>query len=73
MLFYVHTCNFKEETVVKEVDAELFEVGIGKMGWECFEEIIMGRPTTKEAKVKGAFFKHRRVDASEKEVQMIVE
>ena len=33
----------------------------------------MGRPTTKEAKVKGAFFKHRRVDASEKEVQMIVE
>ena len=73
MLFYVHTCNFKEETIVKEVDAELFEVGIGEMGWECFEEIIMGRPTTKEAKVKGAFFKHQRVDASEKEVQMIVE
>ena len=33
----------------------------------------MGRPTTKETKVKGAFFKHRWVDASEKEVNIIVE
>ena len=33
----------------------------------------MGRPTTKETKVKGAFFKHRGIDASEKEVMMIVE
>ena len=33
MLFHVHcTYNFNEETVVKEVDAELFEVGIGEMG-----------------------------------------
>ena len=52
------------ETVVKEVDTELFEVGVGKMGGEGFEEIIVGGTTTKEAKVKRAFFKHRRVDAS---------
>ena len=52
------------ETVVKEVDTELFEVGVGKMGGEGFEEIIVGGTSTKEAKVKRAFFKHRRVDAS---------
>lgn len=65
--------NYKEETVVKEVDVELFEVGIGEMGGEGFEEIVMGGPTTKEAKVKGAFLKHQRVDASKKKIKVIDE
>jgi len=53
------------------VDVELFEVGIGEMGGEGFEEIVMGGPTTKEAKVKGAFLKHQRVDASHQDVSQI--
>jgi len=31
----------------------------------------MGRPTTKETKVKGAFFKHRWVDASHQDVSQV--
>jgi len=53
------------------VDAELFEVGVGKMGGEGFEEIIVGGTSTKEAKVKRAFFKHRRVDASHQDVSQV--
>ena len=48
------------------MDTELFQVGVGEMSWEGFEEIIMGGTATKEAKVKGAFFKHPWVDASMK-------
>ena len=55
------------------MDAELFEVGVGKMGGEGFEEIIVGGTSTKEAKVKRAFFKHRRVDASMRKRVKIVD
>jgi len=59
------------ETVVKEGDVEVFQVGIGKMGGEGFEEIVMRWTTTKEAKVKGALFKNQRVDASRKRVKRV--
>ena len=59
------------ETVVKEGDVEVFQVGIGKMGGEGFEEIVMRWTTTKEAKVKGALFKNQRVDASRKRVRRV--
>ena len=55
------------------MDVELFEVGIGEMCGEGFEKIVMGGPTTKEAKVKGAFLKHQRVDASKKKFKVIGE
>lgn len=55
------------------MDAELFQVGVGEVGGEGLEEIIMGGSATKEAKVKGTFFKNQRVDASKKEVKVIDE
>ena len=71
MYFLVQVYNLKEETVAKKVDAELFQVGVGEVGGEGLEEIIMGGSATKEAKVKGTFFKNQRVDASKKEVKVI--
>ena len=59
------------ETIVKEGDFEVFQVGIGKMGGEGFEEIVMRWTTTKEAKVKGALFKNQRIDASRKRVKRV--
>jgi len=50
---------------------EVFQVGIGKMGGEGFEEIVMRWTTTKEAKVKGALFKNQRIDASHQDVSQV--
>lgn len=50
---------------------EVFQVGIGKMGGEGFEEIVMRWTTTKEAKVKVALFKNQRIDASRKRVKRV--